>query len=35
MRTLAMLLILAAVAASQPYHWIGNILSIIVHCLQA
>ncbi len=34
MRTLAMLLILAAVAASQPYHWVGEILCIIVRYMQ-
>ena len=34
MRTLAMLLILAAVAASQPYYWIGNVLRIVIQCIQ-
>ncbi len=34
MRTLAMLLILAAVAASQPYYWIGKILCIVIQYMQ-
>lgn len=34
MRTLAVLLILAAVAASQPYYWIGKALCIIIQCMQ-
>ncbi len=34
MRTLAMVLILAAVAASQPYYWIGKVLCIVIHCIQ-
>ena len=34
MRTLAMLLILAAVAASQPSYWIGKVLCIVIHCIQ-
>lgn len=31
MRTLALLLILVAIAASQPYHWLGNFLAALVH----
>jgi hypothetical protein len=34
MRTLAMLLILVAVAASQPYYWIGKILYVVIQCMQ-
>jgi hypothetical protein len=33
MRTLAVLLILVAIAASQPYHWLSLMLHSIVHCL--
>jgi hypothetical protein len=33
MRTLALLLILVAIAASQPHHWLSLMLQSIVHCL--
>jgi len=33
MRTLAMLLILVAVAVSQPYHWLSVAMASIAHCL--
>ncbi len=35
MRTLAMLLILAAIAASQPAHWISRALVFIARILAA
>lgn len=35
MRTLALLLILVAIAASQPYHWLSVIMASIAHCLGA
>lgn len=31
MRTFAMLLILVAIAASQPHHWISVIVAAIAH----
>ena len=33
MKTLAMLLILVAIAASQPHHWLAVVLAAIAHCL--
>ncbi len=33
MRTLALLLILAAIAASQPHHWLAALAAAIAHCL--
>ena len=33
MRTLALLLILVAVAASQPHHWLGAFLAALAHSL--
>lgn len=33
MRTLALLLILVAIAASQPHHWLGIALAALAHCL--
>jgi len=33
MRTLAILLILVAIAASQPHHWLSVILAAIAHLL--
>jgi hypothetical protein len=33
MRTLAVLLILVAIAASQPCHWLFVMLQSIVRCL--
>ncbi len=33
MRTLALLLILVAIAASQPTHWLGTALAALAHCL--
>ncbi len=35
MRTLALLLILVAVAASQPKHWLGSFLAALAHLLGA
>ncbi len=35
MRTLAMLLILVAIAASQPYHWLSVAVALIIHLLGA
>lgn len=35
MRTLALLLILVAVAASQPYQWLGSFLAVLAHLLGA
>jgi len=35
MRTLALLLILVAIAASQPYHWLGSFLAVLAHLLGA
>lgn len=33
MRTLAMLLILVAIAASQPYFWLKVTMAYLAHCL--
>ena len=33
MRTLALLLILVAIAASQPHYWLFMMLQSIIHCL--
>ena len=33
MRTFAMLLILVAIAASQPHHWLTVIMTAIAHCI--
>jgi hypothetical protein len=33
MRTLAMLLILVAIAASQPHHWFMVVMAALAHCL--
>lgn len=33
MSTLAMLLILVALAASQPYHWLSPGMASSAHCL--
>jgi hypothetical protein len=33
MRTLALLLILIAIAASQPHHWLGIALAALAHWL--
>lgn len=33
MRTLALLLNLVAIAASQPHHWLGIALAALAHCL--
>lgn len=33
MRTLAFLLILVAIAASQPYHWLSALMAFLAHCL--
>ena len=33
MRTLAMLLILVAIAASQPHHWLSVVMASIAHLL--
>ena len=33
MRTLAMLLILVAIAASQPYYWLSVVMASIAHLL--
>jgi hypothetical protein len=33
MRTLALLLILAAIAASQPHHWLTVLMAAIAHCI--
>ena len=35
MRTLAVLLILVAIAASQPQHWLGSFLATLAHLLGA
>ena len=35
MRTLAWLLILIAIAASQPHRWLGSFLAIVAHLLGA
>jgi len=33
MRTFAMLLILVAIAASQPHHWLTVLMAAIVRCI--
>jgi hypothetical protein len=33
MRTLALLLILVAIAASQPHHWLAVIVATLAHFL--
>jgi hypothetical protein len=33
MRTLATLLILVAVAASQPHHWLAVLMAAIASCI--
>ena len=33
MRTFAMLLVLVAIAASQPHHWLAVILTAIARCI--
>jgi len=33
MRTLAILLILVAIAASQPHHWLAVLMAAIAHCI--
>ena len=33
MRTFAILLILVAIAASQPHHWLAVVMAAIAHCL--
>lgn len=33
MRTLATLLILVAIAASQPHHWLAVFMAAITHCI--
>jgi len=33
MRTLALLLILVAIAASQPHHWLTVLMAAIAHCI--
>ena len=33
MRTLALLLILVAVASSQPYHWFTVVMAFIAHLM--
>ena len=33
MRTFALLLILVAIAASQPHHWLAVIMAAIVRCI--
>ena len=33
MRTFAMLLILVAIAASQPHHWLPVLMAAIAHCI--
>ena len=33
MRTFAMLLILVAIAASQPHHWLAILMAAIAHCM--
>jgi hypothetical protein len=32
MRTIALLLILAAVAASQPHYWLCQAATFLIHC---
>ena len=33
MRTFAMLLVLVAIAASQPHHWLAVLMAAIAHCI--
>jgi hypothetical protein len=33
MRTFALLLILVAIAASQPHHWLSVIMVVIARCM--
>ena len=33
MKTFAMLLVLVAIAASQPHHWLAVIVAAITHCI--
>ena len=33
MRTFAWLLILVAIAVSQPHHWLGSFLATLAHLL--
>ena len=33
MRTLALLLILVAIAVSQPHHWLSVVMASLAHCL--
>ena len=33
MRTFAMLLILVAIAASQPHHWLAVLMAAIARCM--
>ena len=33
MRTFAMLLVLVAIAARQPHHWLAVIVAAIAHCI--
>ena len=33
MRTFATLLILVAIAASQPHHWLTAFMAAIAHCI--
>ena len=33
MRTFAILLILVAIAASQPHHWLAVLMAAIAHCM--
>jgi len=33
MRTFAMLLILVAIAASQPHHWLTVLMAVIARCI--
>ena len=33
MRTFAMLLILVAIAASQPHHWLTVLMAAIAYCI--
>ncbi len=35
MRTIALLLILVAIAASQPSRWLGSFLVVLAHLLGA
>jgi hypothetical protein len=33
MRTFALLLIMVAIAASQPHHWLSEIMAAIARCI--